>query len=310
MKPATIILGASLFLVIGTSSAIILQQQAQIDQLKARQASAAAERQAPGIETRPVVETESQAAPEVVTVPAAPASGPIVQSSNAQVTQQRPGSGGRANRFAEMLADPEVALMLKDQQKAELDGRYAALFKKLGLSGPETEALKDLLAEKQLARMEARAVARAEGLPGTDREAMRELVSESDDEVEARIIDLLGEGRYATLQKYEGTSQQRARVAQLDLRLSYSQSPLQPFQSEAMVDIFSSAQEPRPNGRWETPEEVAAYLSELQAYDTAISTRAQSVLNPAQIEALRQMQKQRQDRVRLEQLMRRTRGGG
>lgn len=306
MKPATIILGAALILVTGASSAIILKQQAEIEALKARQATAAAERPAPRVESAP----ETRAEPEIVTVPARPVSGPMVPPSNVEVSQQRPGPGGRANRFAEMLADPAVALLMRDQQKADLDGRYAALFKKLGLSGPEIETLKDLLAEKQLARMEARAVARAEGLTGNDRDAMRELVSESDDEIEARIIGLLGDDRYAALKKYEGTTQQRARVAQLDQRLSYSQSPLQPFQNEAMVEILASTQEPRPNGRRETPEEAAAYLSELKAYDTAVYTRAQSVLNTAQLEALRQMQKQRQDRVRLEELMRRGRDGG
>ncbi|HEY5552741.1 MAG TPA: hypothetical protein VIK52_12690 [Opitutaceae bacterium] len=311
MKPTTITLGAALFLVIGTSSAIILRQQAEINELKALQASAAAKRPIALIESAPASEWEAPATPEVAAIPEFQAGGAMVLPLNAEVTQQRPGPRARgANRFAEMLADPELALMMKGQQRAELDGRYSALFRRLGLSGPETEALKDLLAEKQLSRMEANAVARAEGLTGNDRQAIRELVNESDDEVEARIVNLLGTDRYAALQKFENTSQQRVRVGQLELRLSYSQSPLQSYQSDAMVDILASSTEPRPYGRTGTPEDATAYLRELEAYDTEIYTRARSVLSPAQLKALRQVQQEREDRVRLGALMSRRRGGG
>jgi hypothetical protein len=314
MKPATITLGAALFLVVGTSSAIILRQHAQIGELRARLDAAAAVRApAPPPET---FET-TEAAPEPAT-PEAPAGPPgltVLRAGGAEeeVAQERPNPRRRgANRFAELLADPEIVELMLVQRKGELDGRYAALFKKLNLSPSETDALKTLLAEKHLARMETNAVARAEGIGGNDRETMQELVRESDAEVEARMRELLGNDRYTKLQEYESTSQQRARVQQLDQRLSYSQAPLLPYQSEAMVGIYTAAPpEPRQVGRNSTAGEAAAYFEQLQAYDAQIYTKAQSVLNSAQLEALRQMQNERMDRARLNALMRsRSEGGG
>jgi hypothetical protein len=314
MKPATITLGAALFLVVGTSSALILRQHAQIEELRARLDAAATVRApAPAPEMFEPAELPAEA-----TTPESPAASPgvtILRAGGAEeeVAQQRPNPRRRgANRFAELLADPEVVELMMVQRKGELDGRYAALFKKLNLSAEETDALKTLLAEKRLARMETNAVARAEGIGGNDREMMQELVRESDEEVEARMRELLGNDRYTKLQEYESTSQERSRVQQLDMRLSYSQAPLLPYQGEALVSIYADAPpEPRLTGRNSTPEETAAYFDQLRAYDSQIYTKAQSVLNASQLEALRQMQSERMDRARLNALMRsRSEGGG
>jgi hypothetical protein len=314
MKPATITLGAALFLVVGTSSALILRQHAQIEELRARLDAAATVRApAPAPEMFEPAELPAEA-----TTPESPAASPgvtILRAGGAEeeVAQQRPNPRRRgANRFAELLADPEVVELMMVQRKGELDGRYAALFKKLNLSAEETDALKTLLAEKRLARMETNAVARAEGIGGNDREMMQELVRESDEEVEARMRELLGNDRYGKLQEYESTTQERARVQQPDLRLSYSQAPLLPYQSEALVAIYAAAPpEPRLTGRNVTAEETTAYFNQLQAYDAQIYTRAQTILNATQLESFRQIQNERMDRARLNALMRsRSESGG
>lgn len=189
MRPATIILGSALLLVTGSAAAIILKQRAEIDSLRTRMIVSEAER-APLLpyDDSPVVAPEI--APDVE--PAAPGSGnptpALIQLPDGEVAQQRPDPRTRrASRFAEILADPEVASLMKNQQKAELDGRYAALFRRLGLKPAEVEALKDLLAEKQLARIETRAVARAEGFTGNDRQAYRDFLEESDGDIDTEI---------------------------------------------------------------------------------------------------------------------------
>lgn len=312
MKPATIVLGSALLLVGAGSSAIILKQRAEIDALRAR-ASAIATERAPLLPREATPAAAPTLAPQVE--PAAPpAERPtpaVIQLPGGEVAQQRPEPRSRrASRFAEILADPEVAGLMKDQQKAELDGRYAALFRKLGLNPAEVDALKDLLAEKQLARIETRAVARAEGFTGNDREAYRDFLDESNGDIDAEIQGLLGAERFAALERYEATARERSHVAQLDQRLSYTASPLQPYQADALVDILASAgEEPRAAGRMQSAKGVAEYLAEIQAYDAALLSRAQSVLTPAQIEAVRALQHERLNRLRLGELMRR-RGGG
>jgi hypothetical protein len=312
MKPATIILGGALLLVTGSSAAIILKQRAEIDSLLARMSASTISR-APLLASDPAPVGAPAPAPEVETAsPAADSPNPVVNGSpDGEVMQQRPDPRSRrSSRFAEILADPEVASLMKNQQKAELDGRYAALFRRLGMNPAEIDTLKELLAEKQLARIETRAVARAEGFAGNDREAYRDLMSESNDDIDAQIQDLLGADRFATLQRYEATQRERSRVNQLDQRLSYTGSPLQAYQTDALVEIIASAgEEPRPAGRIQSTQGLAEYLAELQAYDAAILSRARNILSPAQFEAARQLQQERINRVRLGELMRNRTGG-
>ena len=48
-----------------------------------------------------------------------------------------------------MMSNPQLAKLITLQQKAMLDGTYAALFKSLNLSPDQLEQLKNLMVQRQ-----------------------------------------------------------------------------------------------------------------------------------------------------------------
>lgn len=313
MERPTIVLTLALVLVTGTASAVIWQQQNRIGELMALNATSGSE----SAKLKKQLLANSVPPAEAVAPEASSVDEPKPTSTESGADSPDPRQGGRngfrqrgAERFADLLADPEISSLMLSQRKASLDSRYAALFKKLGLSPAETEELKKLLAERQLSRIETGVVARAEGAGPEDRDAVRDLMKQSDSESDAQLQALLGPDRYNTLNDYEKTATVRTQVDQFAQRLSYSATPLQGYQSEAMVQLLAAMPPPEFPRRSPTPEQTAAYLQDLQKYNAEVYLRSSSILSPDQLNALQQVQQEATDRAKLGTLMRRRSGGG
>jgi hypothetical protein len=140
------------------------------------------------------------------------------------------------------LADmPEFQKLLALQQGGQVDTRYAALFKKLHLSPEETLRLESLLTEKQNAVADVMLAVHDQGLTGKDASAVtNQLLRAENQQINASIKDLLGPQRFGQYQTYEQTQPQRQTVDQLAQRLSYTNTPLTPAQSDRLVQVLAS----------------------------------------------------------------------
>lgn len=229
-----------------------------------------------------------------------------------------PGPGGR---MAALLNNPEFAQAMALQQKAALDGRYADLFRRLKLSPAQIERLKDLLVERQSVAMDVMTVAREQGLDERDsRDQLRKLMQETEAGVNAEIEALLGADGYAAYQSYEQTQPQRNAVSQLETRLSYSSVPLTDAQAEQLVRILAATSAtPNPGGGAAlnliaAAGRAGANITQVAGVaiggttivtDAAIA-QAQTVLAPAQVEALKQIQAEQQAQRRMGEALRNT----
>jgi hypothetical protein len=193
-----------------------------------------------------------------------------------------------AGNFAALMEDSEFAEAWRLQQMSNLDNRFAALFKQLNLSPTELARFKQLLIERQSSVMDVMAAARAEGINGREnREELRKLMQETQAEIDQSINALLGPQRYNQYQDYTATSPQRTLVDRVDTRLSYeSATPLQPGQAEMLVRILADTG--GPNG---------------QITDQTL-VRAQGVLDPGQLQILRDLQAEEQARRLVAEKMR------
>ncbi len=208
------------------------------------------------------------------------------------------------NSFAKLMENPEFVRLFYTQQRASLDGRYAGLFKKLGLSEAQLEQFKNLLVEKQSAMIDVFTAARAQGLdPRTDRDTLRELARSADLEAEASIRSTLGESLYAAYEQYEQTLPQRNLVDKLDTRLSYSPSPLTPAQAEQLVTILK---ETSPPGTGRNARVGSFVGGSVEITDPAVA-RAQGILTPTQQTALVQLQSEQTAAKELRQLRQESR---
>lgn len=214
----------------------------------------------------------------------------------------------RPVRLEELLQDPEFAAAWHTQQKAMLDGPYAALFQRLRLPPEQTDQLKSLLAERFTARMDVMNAARAQGLSGRENRAeLQQLLEQAQAEIDQGIRELLGEAGYAEFQRYEQTGPQRSTVRQLEQRLSYSGAPLTPAQAETLVTILSDTPGSTPSGRSDVvlfgPAATTAPGPPGAVSDAAIA-RAQAILSPQQVEALRQLQREQAAQQQVSEIMR------
>ncbi|MSU45887.1 MAG: hypothetical protein EXS42_01855 [Lacunisphaera sp.] len=221
------------------------------------------------------------------------------------------------NRLANILARPEVQQLMAVQQKAALDGRYSSLFKQLNLSPADLEKFKGLLVEKQSAAMDVMAAVRAEGLDGREnRDQIRQLVQDTQTELDNTLRSTLGEAGFAQYQNYEATQPQRSVVSQLEQRLSYSTTTLTASQSEQLVQILTQTAPPSSNANRNPMAAgfVQAFvgrggaINALTGGTTPISneaiTQARTVLSTQQVSALQNLQQEQQATTQLMQQMR------
>lgn len=213
-------------------------------------------------------------------------------------------------RGLDLLNSPEVQQLMALQQKAGLDGRYAALFKRLNLNPADLEKFKNLLVEKQAVIGDVMAAARSQGLRGSDsRDEIRVLVEDAQAQVDDSIRTTLGEAVYSQYKNFEATMPQRAVVDQLTRRLSYSPAPLTETQGEQLVQILATAGgAPTSGSRRSAPAGglIGSAGRGVQITNEAI-VQAQGVLTPVQVSALESLKQEQQAGARLMEQLRANR---
>jgi hypothetical protein len=248
----------------------------------------------------------------------------------------RRGPGGPLNNIMSVMEKPEMQRLMALQQKAALDGRYAALFKSLNLSPEDLDKFKALLVEKQTAMQDVVAAARARGIdPLADPEGLRKMIADTQADVDNHIKAILGETGFAQYQEYQQTTPQRTLVSQLQQSLSYTSAPLSDEQAEQLVGILARTSPPSsresatpaiatgmnvavafaPDGAggggggattFSIGENVMGFgggLGGARITDEAIAS-AQSVLSPPQLQGLQLLQQQQQAQQQLQQTLR------
>jgi len=220
------------------------------------------------------------------------------------------GPEGRMGDFLAMMDDPKFAKLMAAEQRGQLDGRYAALFKNLKLTPEQLEKFKNLLVEKQDSMRDVMAAARAQGLdPRNDRAAFQQLVAQTNAEIDANIASAIGADGFQQYQQYEQTMPERNLVSQLEQRLSYSSSPLSQDQQDQLVQALAQTAPPT-----NTDKVVRAGPNgpRFNVTDQAVAS-ASAVLNPDQVAALQQLQQEQQAQRAIFQQMRNQQpapGGG
>ena len=280
-----------------TTSSIAWNQSRRVADLQADMAKASAAAAAVTPKPAPVAASFTAPAPAEKPTPAqVEPVAPVDEAANA--AGQR--GGNRAN-FAALMANPEFAKAMSVQQRAALDARYAGLFKKLNLPPAELEKLKDLLVERQSARMDVMMAAREGGINTREnRDEIRKLTEEAQAEVDANIQSALGDARYNQYKTFEATQPQRSLVSQLDQRLSYSSTPLNSTQSDFLINALAASNTPTTDqdpGNWGGGGNRAAISD-------AVIQQAQSILSPDQLAALKQLQSEQQAQQKVRDLMR------
>lgn len=192
------------------------------------------------------------------------------------------------------MQDPAFQAQQIARARANLDTRYADLFRRLNLPPAQLEQLKSLLVERDTAAMDVMAAAVAAGInPREDGRSIGRLINQAQNEINASIEQVLGPEAYANLQTYQQTAPQRQTVSQLEQRLSYTATPLTAAQSEQLVNVLartaSTGDASGQRGTTFRPGGPVFNFGNAPLTDEAIA-QAAGILAPAQLDALRELQ--------------------
>lgn len=215
---------------------------------------------------------------------------------------RRGGPGGRAAFFD----SPEMQKLAAVERRAMLDGRFAALFRKLNLSPDSLEKFKALLADRQAAATDVMSAAQANGMnPRENRDQIRALITNAETEIDNNIRATLGDSVYQQYMDYERTMPQRGLTTQLEQRLSYTSTPLNPNQTEQLVTLLAAAN-PNANASPQTGFFGGGFMPGRGSttITDAVVTQSQTILNSQQVDALRQLQQEQQAREQIRQQIR------
>jgi hypothetical protein len=225
--------------------------------------------------------------------------------------------GGMPSSFTALMERPEMAQLMAIQQKGQIDARFAALFKKLGLPPDMLAQFKTLLADKLSAPTDVMAAAGPQGVdPVRNPQEFNKLIRDTQSELDEKIKSLLPSGSYAQYQNYLQTEPQRAVVSQLQQALSYSDTQVSPAQADQLVQILADTAANRAGGGSAVPGGPAGIAmgpfpsngmgpgswGATPITEEAIA-RAQSVLSAPQVQALQEIQQQQQAAAQLRQLL-------
>jgi hypothetical protein len=251
-------------------------------------------------------EVKVAAAPSPISAPAPTAAAPAAeaqQENNFGPPEGGPGSGpgnfgGRGGRgfgaqMAELMKDPEFAAAMKLEQEARIDQRYGALFKQLNLPAEKIAELKSMLAERENAMRDVMASAAAQGLnPRESRDELRQLAADMQAEVDNAIKTTFGDSVLTSINTFNDAAPQRSTINDLSQKLVYSSQPLNDTQSRMLTTIL--AETGQQNGR-------------TTLITDATIARAQGVLMPSQVAALKKLQSEQQAQQLLQAKMREAR---
>lgn len=250
-----------------------------------------------------------------------------VSSAVAQNPQGAARGQGRFNRrngptnLSTLLENPEFNKLWTDQQKARINSTYGALFKNLNLTPEQTAQFQNLLAERQMSMLDVLSAARAEGITGRDQ--IGNLMQQASSQIDSQIQSLLGPDGYSQYTNYLQTMPQRNQVNQLQtLLVTSGATPLQDYQTQQLTQILAQNSAASSSGQRTGGGGGAGFFGAMGGLGGLFATpvtgptitpnavaQAASVLTPAQLQVLQQMQQQQAAQQQITRMLRQSFNG-
>ena len=219
-----------------------------------------------------------------------------------------PAAAGRD--MSDGALDPnEVAIATAAQKamsmsiRSGLDERYGRLFRHFKLAPAELEKVRALLTERQLSSFDAVTAAESQGVnlsanPGELKNVMERVRADVDESIRA----FLGDQRYQQYQEFNRNASSYALLDVIERRLSYTDAPLHGSQSDSLLRVLIE-------GAAATPTQPSSAHGPMGGFVEAFGgggpgpisdesiAGAQTILTPAQIEIVRQIQSEQRSQA-------------
>jgi hypothetical protein len=152
-------------------------------------------------------------------------------------------NGKSASPMADMFTNPEMKDAMKSMFRGTLDTFYAKLFASLHLTPEQTDALKDLMVQKQMAGTDIGASMFSNDMDAAKLKKLSDKAKSEMDATDAQIKQLLGDDNYAQYEAYEKTKMQRMAVSTFETQLANSGLPaLTDDQEQQLIQAMNEEQ--------------------------------------------------------------------
>ena len=196
-----------------------------------------------------------------------------------------------------MFKDPQMKEMIRAQQKMMLDQMYGGLYKTLGLSSTDEDALKKLLLDRQMALTDV-GLAAMGGSDTTPAEGDAKTVKASYDK---QIQDFLGAQGYQLFQDYDQTVAERTEINLFKQSLSADTALTDQQESDLIAAMYANRKalpnSPLLNAQTGNPSQLtedgmAEAMKVQEQLQKQNADSATAILNPAQMEQFTKFQQQ------------------
>ena len=184
----------------------------------------------------------------------------------------------------EQLYDKAVTRVRRDMKnrKDKLDGDYAELFSRLGLSEKELDVLRDLIVELEFAGHNAWLDPKYPPSSNPDYREVEKVAEGYKQNINTDIKNLFGEDKYKVISHYMETLDGRRTCNAITVRFAYEAEPLSTGARESLVDILHETNQAYLASGLPLIDRIAA---DTFMRDKTLE-RAQSVLTPSQLKSI------------------------
>jgi hypothetical protein len=196
----------------------------------------------------------------------------------------------------ELMKNPEMAEMIRQNQRTTLDMMYGDLFKDLRLSEEELESFKDLLVDKQMIILELGMPMMSGDLGEDEKKAMTEKIEEKQAEIDEEIKMLLGEAGYEEFENYSKNLGDRMLLGQYKRGLEGT--GIEPLDERQEEELLAAMSEERENFEFSadfgdpnnldysrfTEENINTFLKERKKLAERVLDRSRTILTEEQFE--------------------------
>ena len=199
--------------------------------------------------------------------------------------------------FAAMFKDPQMKEMMHAQQKMVVEQMYGGLYKKLSMTAAEEDSLRKLLADRQVALMDAGLAAMGAGdakTPAPDTKAIKA-------DYDKQLQDFLGPQAYAVFQQYDETVAERVQLNLFKQSLS-ADNALTGQQEDDLIAAMYQARKALPenslaNNQMSDPsklteDSITQAMKIQDQLQKQYTQSASTILTPAQLDQFTKFQQQ------------------
>ena len=205
----------------------------------------------------------------------------------------------KAPSFSKMMENPMMKSEMQRQIRAQLSLQYSEILADLGFAGDESEALIDIVVEREqeIGKVAMKAM-RADSTERPTLSAEAKALRESYDDT---LRNLVGDEAHAELERFDETEGERKLIDSLSNQLAATSEPITPTQEQQLMDLmWEVRQDPNFGGSIEGnlrelslgiefPTNPTALLTGIDGLQKEVLARA-SFLTPTQAEALQENQ--------------------